>query len=73
MRPDDDKSNIFARTSVASHKLRLADNVSGSNEVEDAFGSSHVSIAASSASKFNSESKLSNTEANLGDNLSIKK
>jgi hypothetical protein len=75
MRPEfeGDKSDIFARTSVANHKLRMADNVSGSGTdvVEDAFGSSHLSVAAS-ADKFNSESKMS-SEVNLGDNLSLKK
>lgn len=68
MRADDtDKSNIFARTSVANHKLRMADT----DVVEDAFGASHVSVA-SSASKFDSESKMRN-EVNLGDNLNVKK
>ena len=68
MRPEDgDKSDIFSRTSVANHKLRMADNVSGQDVVEDAFGASHLSVASSSASaqKFNSESKMSNEAANL--------
>lgn len=62
---DGDKSDIFARTSVANHKLRIADDVSNTDAVEDAFGSSHISVA-SSGTKFRSET-------NLGDNLNVRK
>ena len=80
MRNDDDKSNIFSRTSTTQHKLRVADN----DVVEDAFGDQHVSVATSnnntSANNFtsanmnaNSDTKLKGSTQMLGDNLQVKK
>lgn len=67
LKPDDDKSNIFARTTVTNHKLRLADDVTNTEVEADAFGDS----GNISASKFSSVSKLDykNGEKTLGDSL----
>ena len=59
MRPDDDK-NIFARTSVATHKERIADD----DVVEDAFGHSHSPISVSTTSNNNATSGNMNTHSN---------
>lgn len=78
MRNDDDKSNIFSRTSTTQHKLRVADQ----DAVEDAFGDQHVSVATSqngnnisSASSVagSPETKKLNGGSMLGDNLKVKK
>ena len=80
MRNDEDKNNIFSRTSTTQHKLRVADN----DVVEDAFGDQHVSVATSnntsqnnsytsSNMNANSETKLKGSNQMLGDNLQVKK
>lgn len=52
LRADDDKNNIFARTSVMNHKVRQADNVTDTDGT-DAFGDS--------VSKFSSATKMGDT------------
>ena len=78
LKADGDKSNIFASTSVASHKLRIADAVVDTDanaESRYASNQSHADTSgnlSNTASKFNSIAKLNvKGEVNLGDTMNF--